>query len=774
VSEADIAFRTGARGLADELTSRADEQPAREFAGQAVVRASVLAAMGLTDEAVNVLRAVDRDLRHRSAPAGLLPEVSLSLAGLLADSDPAAACAHLTRGAAGARDLGLPVDEARWVALHAWVAVLARKRGEAVDLSPDGTTALFDRAIALLEPMKTLDARSHLVSVFQQRGQAAFFTGDWEGCGAWLTRAEELARLLGLGPQLAFTLSYQALVLMDRARHGAGAQTYEEADRRLAEVQNLLATAGMRPEIWRTLFHRGICALETGDRYAPDEQDRLRHWSRADTLLSAAAQEIDQLRAASATPQTPALRAQHVRMALPGDKSEVYRLGFELHWYRRTDAAEALRWLERAKSRALLDGLAELTPPEPVLRGVTEAIREQHPQMRSGATDADEPTLRQDIDALLASMRNGPMAGYARAKTVEPPAYPALRAALAEEQRLMNGRRIVVAEYRCTPRETLLFGLRADWAAPKVESVPLDHARLSRYAAQYFRRPGGVRMMMQDLADGGERDWHSFAALVAPLADWARPGDIVYVVPHAILHDLPLHTLPVAGVPLLLRNPVCYSPSSAVLMDMVSRAERAQPSEPGTPVHVETRAVFGDSLGNLPRAAKEARTVARLLSASAQQGDEVTRARVLRALETCDLVHLAGHGRLSTGDGFERGMELADGALRASDLLGRRVKAATVVLSGCETGVNEHRSGDEPVGLSRALFLAGSRTVVVSQWKVADASAEALLAAFHRERAEGFHCADALHHAARVVAGEPPHRRHFYHWGAFVNVGDWR
>ncbi|WP_158801138.1 CHAT domain-containing protein [Streptomyces sp. NRRL S-37] len=768
IGEADTAFRAGDRGRADLLTARRGPSEAGEFVGQAVVRASVLSAMGLGDEAVLLLREIDRELRDRPAPAGLLPEVSLSLAGLLADSDGPAARVHLERGAAAARRLGLPVDEARCLALEAWVAVLARRRGGTTLLSPEETAGLFDRATALLEPLTTLDARVHLVSVHQQRGQAAFFTQDWEECGTSLSRAEDLCRTLGLGPQLAFTLSYQALVLMDRARHGGGAALYEDADRRLAEVQGLLAAAGLRPEIWRVLFHRGICALETGDRYASTERDRARHWSRADTLLDEAAREVDRLRAAAATADTTALRTQHVRIALAGDTSEVYRLGFELHWYRRADAATALRWLERSKSRALLDGLGELTPPEPVLRQVPELAREQDLRKRPAATDAEELALRREIDGLLATMRTGPMAGYARARSVEPPAYEELRAALGEEERHTAGRRIVVAEYRCGPTGTLLFALRADWAAPRVETVAVDHARLSRYAAQYFRRPGGVRLMMQDLADGGERDWHSFSSLVAPLADWLSPGDILYLVPHGILHDLPLHTLPVAGEPLLLRNPVCYSPSSAVLLDLLNRTTRGERTRAGA------RSVFGDSRSDLPRSAEEAGAVARLLSVRERLGAEVTTARVLDALDACALVHLAGHGHLSTGDGFERGMDMADGVLRASDLVGRRVGAGTVVLSGCETGVNEQRTGDEPVGLTRALFLGGCRSVVVSQWKVADTSAAVLLTAFHRELAEGFGCADALHHAARAVAGTPPHRRHFYHWGAFVAAGDWR
>jgi hypothetical protein len=766
VGEADAALRGGSPGRAEALTDGKDLLSGRFFVGQAVVRSSILASKGMNIEAIELLRAADRELCGRAALSGLLPQVLISLANLVAGTDSAEAHDLLGRGAVAARALGLPVEEAQCLAMRAWVAVAAANRDDgalAGTAAPEGD---FDRAVALLEPLTTLEAHDQMVSVCQQRGQAAFFSGDLETCAAWLGRAESVARAAGLGLQLAFTLSYQALVLAQAAR-GVGPHLYDEADNRLAQAQELLITAGLRGEIWRTLFHRGVCALEAGDR-SPDAQERARRWTRADTLLTAAVAEIDRLRTASTTLDTGPLRSQVALMDF-GNTSheEVYRLGFELHWHRRSDPAQALRWLERAKARALLDGLAALTPTDVVLRDSPQLARERALQQRPAATDHEELALRQEIDALHAVMRDGSLDGYTQARTGEPPSYDRLRAALREEERAAAGRRVVVAEYRCAPRETLLFGLRADWDAPRVTAVGLDHARLSRFAAQNFRRPGRVREM-QDLADGGERDWHSFAPLVAPLAEWTAPGDIVFLVPHGVLHDLPLHTLPVAGEPLLLRNPVAYSPSSAVLLKLFERKGRGPAGRAGT------AAVFADSLDNLPRSGQEGRTVARLLSVQARLGAEVTSARVLDALATCALVHLAGHGRLSTGDGFERGMETSDGVIRASDLLGRQVAAGLVVLSGCETGVNEHRPGDEPVGLTRGLLLAGGASVLVSQWKVADTSAAELLSTFHRALAGGLGCADALQQAARQVARAASDRQHFYHWGAFVNVGDWR
>ncbi|MEU5524952.1 CHAT domain-containing protein [Streptomyces sp. NPDC047860] len=751
IGEADAAARDGDRGRAEVILSRRDARSDREFPQQVLLRACTLADVGLTDNAVELLRALAAKLEERPAPGGLLVEVLVVLAHLVVARDASEARAFLERGAAVAHDLGLVGEEARCLALEAWVAVLgAAAHGGAPLLSPDEITDRFGQAISLLHTLTTLEARSDLVSVYQQRGQAAYLSHDLEGCLRWLSSAEEVARRWKLGPQLAFTLAYEAMVMVSLARRGGTSHLYDEADGLLQEAHGMFVS-GLRGESWRTLYLRGVCAAEAGDRL-PNPQ-RSRHWSQADTMLTAAAAEIDRLRAASATEETPALQAQTMMIAFGQDKGEIYRLGFELHWNRMVDSIEALRWLERARARALLDGLRAITE----VTSAQAAPARAEPPPPGGAERTGGPG--RDRDGL---------AGYLRLTAADPPSYPELRSALEKEEQHATGRRVILTEYRCTPRETLLFGLRSDWEAPRVAAVSLDHERLDRFAALYFRRPGGTRLMMQDLADGGTRDWHSFTSLVAPLAEWTSPGDVIHLVPHGILQDLPLHTLPVDGEPLLLRNPVSYSPSAAVLLEIVNRPVRGMSARSGA------CGVFGDPHGNLPRAADEARTVAGLRSVAPRIGAEVTRASVLEALGSCAVVHVAGHGHLTTGNGFERGMELADGILAALDLLTQRVRAGVVVLSGCETGVNERRAGEEPVGLPRALLLGGAASVVVSQWKVADASAAALLSAFHRHLADGLGCAEALHHAARTVAGPATRRRHLYDWGAFVNVGDWR
>ena len=78
------------------------------------------------------------------------------------------------------------------------------------------------------------------------------------------------------------------------------------------------------------------------------------------------------------------------------------------------------------------------------------------------------------------------------------------------------------------------------------------------------------------------------------------------------------------------------------------------------------------------------------------------------------------------------------------------------------------------MGLVRAFFYAGARSVCVSLWPVADASTATLMQHFYQHLLTGTDKAEALRQAKLEMlrAGGP--WAHPYHWAPFVLVGDWR
>ncbi|MEW6264574.1 MAG: tetratricopeptide repeat protein [Thermodesulfobacteriota bacterium] len=122
-------------------------------------------------------------------------------------------------------------------------------------------------------------------------------------------------------------------------------------------------------------------------------------------------------------------------------------------------------------------------------------------------------------------------------------------------------------------------------------------------------------------------------------------------------------------------------------------------------------------------------------------------------------------------------IERSDGLLTAEKVLGLKLNGTElVVLSACETGVGEVKSGEGVYGLRRAFTLAGAKSLVMSLWPVPDLETKELMTEFYRHLAEGkLSRAQALRQAAlkqkHIVQNRYGHVNPLF-WAAFIMLGD--
>ncbi len=144
-----------------------------------------------------------------------------------------------------------------------------------------------------------------------------------------------------------------------------------------------------------------------------------------------------------------------------------------------------------------------------------------------------------------------------------------------------------------------------------------------------------------------------------------------------------------------------------------------------TPPSVEKVEVFADPDASLRFAALEGqRVAARMPGARLRNGAAVTTEALREALERADVVHFAGHGRLRPEDPFAAHLALAGGAeFSLEAVLSSPVRSRLVVLSGCETAVDQSLAATERVSLADAFLAAGATVVLATDVPLPDAEA---------------------------------------------------
>lgn len=409
-------------------------------------------------------------------------------------------------------------------------------------------------------------------------------------------------------------------------------------------------------------------------------------------------------------------------------------------------AVAAFDLAERARSRLLLEQLGDTADlrADAVPAALVRRERDQLAEVRRRRAAMGAPGERVRALAAVRAARSrlaetwqevattgAPGAEYAQMRRGDPLRF-------AEVEPLLG--QALLAEYHVAEDAVVLLLARAGAVQPTMVRVPLGRAELTRVVGDSFSAVHSAQ----------PSDWQVLSPLVEPLVRHSSPGQVVWIVPHDVLHGVPLHAFEVDGTPLVERNPVCYTSAAAVMRYCQAKRRTA----------ARRSVVLADSRAERPLSHSRAQSnlVCSLLDRPTRLvGPDATVAGMSAAARGgVSVLHIACHGEFDVEQPARSRVLLAadggdDGLLTAERILGMELPADLVTLSACQSGVAHRRQGDELFGLTRALIYAGASAVMVSLWAVDEVATGLLMYSFYRARRAGEGKAAALRTAQLAV-----------------------
>lgn len=250
--------------------------------------------------------------------------------------------------------------------------------------------------------------------------------------------------------------------------------------------------------------------------------------------------------------------------------------------------------------------------------------------------------------------------------------------------------------------------------------------------------------------------WPAFLyrRLIAPVEHLLAGAEQLLIVPHGPLHYVPFAALRDANERFLARRDgptLAVAPSATILL----RTGLAH-QEPRRRTARDLRMLalgYNDAQARLHYSEAEARAAAQLMGGESITGGASKRARLRRQGRHARLIHFAGHAHFSATDPLGSSLQLGkDDALSAREIMQTlRLDADVVTLSACVSGLSHVASGDELLGLQRALLYAGARAIVCTLWETADLLALVMMERFYTELRAGSHVAAALRDAQLAI-----------------------
>jgi len=464
------------------------------------------------------------------------------------------------------------------------------------------------------------------------------------------------------------------------------------------------------------------------------------------------------------------------------------------------DTTAALTYAERAKGRVLLDvlsrGRANITKAMTADelkrdRELSEELAALNTQLLRLKTQS-KPAEVTDIQARLDKTR----LEYEAFQASLYAAHPELKVQRGETQpftlnesaAMLPDDQTAILEYVVTEDQSYLFVIRKP-ARTTVYTLNVKGTELAQMAKSFRERVAERDLTIKQPAQ------HLYDLLIKPAEAQLRGVRKLRIVPDGALWNVPFQALHQSERGYLLEQyAISYAPSLSVLREMGRRANTlAAGRRESTLLAMGNPALSGDTvvkvrftrrdeaLTPLPEAEKEVNTLGRLYGRGSKVliGQQALEGTIKSEAGRYKVLHFATHAILDDRNPLYSHIVLSrteddaheDGLLEAWEIMKLDLNAELAVLSACETARGRIAAGEGIIGMSWALFVAGSPSAVVSQWKVDSARSSELMIEFHRNLLrKHLTKSEALRQAALKVFHSP--YNHPAYWTGFILIGE--
>lgn len=261
----------------------------------------------------------------------------------------------------------------------------------------------------------------------------------------------------------------------------------------------------------------------------------------------------------------------------------------------------------------------------------------------------------------------------------------------------------------------------------------------------------------------------------------------IHIIPDDILHYLPFDLLVTNDQYLVQQKAISYASSLSFLLSPSTVKQKTREKDIALfapsyklfkPTEVEIASRGEENPYYLAGAIEEAESISKLFESDLFINDDASKSAFQNISNKYDIIHLSMHSFLNDEDSELNSLVFTDKEqdyeLHISELYGLNLNADMVVLSACNTGVGNLKTGRGIVSMNTAFTFAGVPSVVSSLWSAPDKETKTSMISYYKNLKKGMAKNVALQQAKlnylNTVSEEE--LKHPYYWAGFVIYGD--